>query len=82
MLVIDFKAKRHYAPYDGIMSGMFAIVVGIVLTAIPKAASVAFAFVIGIWIAIVSVNTIKLAIVAKKESLSWVSFFCYSTFST
>ena len=72
MLVIDFKAKRHYTPYDGIMSGMFAIVMGIVLITMPKAASAAFAFVIGIWIAIVSVNTIKLAIAAKKEGLSWV----------
>ena len=72
LIVLDITSNSYYVPFDGILSGILSVVLGIVLLGNPNILSTIFTIAIGIWIALSSVNSIKMAMALRKEDSPWV----------
>ena len=72
LIVLDFKAIKYCIPFDGIMSGLLSIVLGVLLIAMPNILSTAFGIALGIWVILSSVNTIKMSLAIRNVSTVWV----------
>lgn len=71
LIVLDFMAHNIYIPFHGIISGLLSIIVGIILIAMPNILSIVFTIALGIWIILSSVNTISIALAARKGVANW-----------
>ncbi len=71
-IFLDMKASRYFIPFDGILSGIVSIVLGILLISKPDMLSTILAIVVGVWISLASVNTIKLSLALKKYDTPWI----------
>lgn len=72
LIVLDIKATKYFIPFDGMMTGILSIILGILLLGKPNVISTIFAITIGVWIVLSSINTIKMSIVLKEDDVPWV----------
>ncbi len=72
LIVIDVKASKCYIPFDGMLPGILSIIIGIILIFKPKIISTLFAIIIGVWIIVSSINSIKLALNLRDENIPWI----------
>lgn len=72
LIYLDIKATKYYIPFDGLLIGIISILMGIVLVCKPGILSVVFAFVVGIWMILSSINNIKISIKLCKTKLPWI----------
>lgn len=72
LVVLDIKANEYYIPFDGMLSGILSIVLGIVLIAKPNILSTILVLAIGVWIVSSSINSIKMSIALKHEDAPWI----------
>lgn len=80
LVMLDFKAHKYYIPFDGIMSGILSIILGILLIAVPNTLSIALTLALGVWILLFSVNIMKLALVVRKVASNWLLLFLLGIF--
>ncbi|MBR3052191.1 DUF308 domain-containing protein [Candidatus Saccharibacteria bacterium] len=71
LIVLDFMAHNAYVPFNGVITGILSIIVGILLIAMPDALTTVFAIALGIWIILSSVNVISIAMSVRKSITSW-----------
>ena len=71
LIVLDIEASEFYIPFEGMASGILSIILGVILFGKPEILSVAFTIVIGVWIALSSISSIKIAISLRKEEAPW-----------
>ncbi len=71
LISLDVKASKYYIPYDGMLPGILSILIGILLIAKPNILSTLFTIVIGVWIALASINSIKMSIILKTTAAPW-----------
>lgn len=71
LIVLDIKSTKYFIPFDGMMTGILSIILGILLLGKPNVISTIFAITIGVWIVLSSINTIKMSIVLKEEDVPW-----------
>ena len=71
LISLDIKASRFFIPFDGFLPGILSIVLGIFLIGKPDILSTVFTIVIGVWIVISSINTIKISLVIKGANTPW-----------
>ena len=71
LIVLDIKATKYFIPFDGMMTGILSIILGILLLGKPNVISTIFAITIGVWIVLSSINTIKMSIVFKEDDVPW-----------
>ncbi len=71
LIVLDIKATKYFIPFDGMMTGILSIILGILLLGKPNVISTIFAITIGVWIVLSSINTIKMSIVLKEDDVPW-----------
>lgn len=69
---LDIKAAQYYIPFDGFISGIVSVLIGILLLCKPAIVSVILTIVIGIWMIVSSINCIKIALKLTKTNLPWV----------
>lgn len=72
LVVWDIKLSKYYIPFDGMLPGILSIVLGVILIGKPDIISVVFTLAIGVWIAISSINSIKMALALRNENVPWV----------
>lgn len=72
LIVLDIKATKYFIPFDGMMTGILSIILGILLLGKPNVISTIFTITIGVWIVLSSINTIKMSIVLKEDDVPWV----------
>ena len=72
LIVLDIKSTKYFIPFDGMMTGILSIILGILLLGKPNVISTIFAITIGVWIVLSSINTIKMSIVFKEDDVPWV----------
>lgn len=48
LIYLDVKATKYYVPFDGLITGILSILLGIILLCKPSILQVVFAFVVGI----------------------------------
>ena len=72
LIYLDVKATKYYVPFDGLITGILSILLGIVLLCKPSILQVVFAFVVGIWMVLTSINNIKIAVKLSKTKLPWL----------
>ena len=63
LVVLDIKAAKYYVPFDGLLTGIISIILGVVLLGRPNILSTIFTIAIGIWITLSSINIIKLSLI-------------------
>ena len=71
LIVLDIKASKYYIPFDGMLSGILSIILGIVIMYKTDLFSTLITIIIGLWIALSSVNSIKMAVTLKDEDIPW-----------
>ena len=71
LIVLDFMAHNAYVPFNGVITGILSIIVGLLLIAMPDALTTIFAIALGIWIILSSVNVISIAMSVRKSISSW-----------
>ena len=72
LIIIDIKATKYYIPFDGILPGILSIIIGVILILKPNILSILFVVSVGIWIALSSINSIKMSLVLKNEDAPWL----------
>ena len=72
LIVLDIKASEYFIPFDGMITGILSILLGILLLGKPDVLSTIFAITIGIWIVLSSINTIKMSIVLREDDIPWI----------
>ncbi len=72
-IVLGIKYSKYYIPFDGLVTGIISVLLGIFLLCRPSLLSIAFTIVIGIWMIISSINYIKIAMKLSKTRLPWIS---------
>ena len=72
LVALDFKSNLSYVPFDGIVSGILFILLGIVLIIMPGILSVILTIALGIWIILTSVSAIRMSILVRKEDPNWI----------
>lgn len=71
LVALDVTASKYYVPFDGLLSGLLFIILGIVLITRPDILPVVFTLALGIWFVLSGVNMIKLSITVKNEYDQW-----------
>ena len=71
LVVLDFKSNLSYVPFDGIVSGILFILLGIVLIITPGILYVILTIVLGIWIILSSVMLFLIYIKNLKKLLQF-----------
>ena len=71
LVIVDIKASKYYIPFDGFLLGILFIILGIVLLCKPDIVPLVFTIALGIWIAVSSINLIKMALLTRKSYSSW-----------
>ena len=71
LIALDITTSDYYVPFEGMASGILSIILGIILLGKPEILSTAFTIAIGVWIALSSINSIKMAISLRKEEAPW-----------
>lgn len=72
LIVLDFKASKYFIPFEGILSGIACIILGIILCVRPGIVATLITIALGLWVILSSVNVIKMAIAVRKEASNWV----------
>lgn len=72
LIAIDINSRHFLIPYDGIISGVISIVVGIILLGKPKLLSTIMTIIIGVWFAISSINMMKMSLALKEGKTNWL----------
>lgn len=72
LIYLDVKATKYYIPFDGFLSGVFSILMGIVLCYKPSVLPVVFTIVFGLWVIASSINIIKIALHLRNTDLPWL----------
>lgn len=72
LIVLDIQVSRYYIPFDGMLSGILSIVLGILLLGKPDILTTIFTIAIGVWIVLSSINSIKISLTIRKEDTSWI----------
>ncbi len=72
LVYLDIKASKFIVPFDGLLSGILSIFLGILLLCRPTILPVIFTIVIGVWILATSINYIRIALKLRKTKLPWV----------
>ena len=72
LVALDFNANMYYMPFDGIISGILFILLGIVLIIMPGIISFALTLALGVWIILTSVSAIRMSILVRKEDPNWI----------
>ena len=72
LVILDVTSNKYYVPFDGIISGVLSIILGIVLIGKPDILSTVLAIMIGVWIILSSVNMIKMSISLKDSDSPWI----------
>ena len=72
ILALDSNSYTYYVPFDGTMSGVLFILLGILLIFVPNLLSIALTIALGVWIVLSSVNVIKIAVTFRKELSNWI----------
>ena len=71
LIVLDCSFG-YYVPFEGLLSGILSIVLGVVLLAQPATLATILTITIGLWIVLVSVSLMKMAIQLKGEDSTWI----------
>ena len=71
LIVLDMQASKYYIPFDGMLSGILSVILGIILLGKPNILSTIFTIAIGVWIALSSINSIKMAISLRNDDAPW-----------
>ncbi len=71
LVIIDLKANKYYIPFDGMLPGILSILIGIILVSKPNIISTIFTIAIGVWIALSSINSIRMAVALKNDDAPW-----------
>lgn len=71
LVVLDIKATKYYLPFDGLLSGILFIVLGIFLLSKPDIIPMIFTIALGVWITLSSINIIKLSLTVKNDYVPW-----------
>ena len=71
LIVLDVQASKYYVPFDGMLSGILSIVLGIILLGKPDIFTTIFTIAIGVWIVLSSINSIKMALELKNDDSPW-----------
>lgn len=72
LIVWDFQTEKYYIPFDGMLPGILSVLIGILLISKPNILSTLFTIAIGVWIALSSINSLKMAVVLKNEDAPWI----------
>lgn len=72
LVYLDIKASKMYLPFDGLLTGILCVLLGIVLLCKPNILPVVFTLIIGVWMILSSINFIKIAIKICKTNLPWI----------
>lgn len=71
LIALDYLVGKFFTPFEGIMSGVLSIFLGILLIAMPGVLSVILTIALGVWIILSSVNIIKMSITIKEVDSNW-----------
>ncbi len=72
LIALDIKASMFYIPFNGFISGVLSVILGIVLLAMPNLLTTIFTIAIGFWILLQSIDVIKMALVIKNKKTPWI----------
>ena len=72
LIILDITSDEYYVPYDSLLSGILSVIVGIVLIGKPDVLATIYTIAIGVWIALSSINSLKMAMALRKEDSPWV----------
>ena len=72
LIILDIKASRFFIPFDGFLPGILSVVLGIFLIGKPDILSTIFTIIIGLWIIVSSINSIKISLAIKGENTPWL----------
>ena len=72
LIILDIKASKYYIPFDGILSGILSIVLGVILICKPNIVSTIFAITIGVWFVLSSINMIKMSLALRNYDTPWI----------
>ncbi len=72
LIILDIKTSENYVPFEGMASGILSVILGIILLGKPDILSTVFTIAIGVWVALSSINSIKMAISIRKEEVPWI----------
>ena len=72
LIFLDIKASRFFIPFDGFLPGILSVILGIFLIGKPDILSTIFTIIIGLWIIVSSINSIKISLAIKGENTPWL----------
>ena len=77
LIYLELLANKYYLPFDGILPGVFSILMGVVLCYKPSILPVVFTIIFGLWIIASSINFIKVALHLRNTRLPWVQILIF-----
>ena len=77
LIYLEILANKYYLPFDGILPGVFSILMGVVLCYKPSILPVVFTIIFGLWIIASSINFIKVALHLRNTRLPWVQILIF-----
>lgn len=72
LIALDIKANFYYIPFNGFLSGILSIILGIVLLSKPNILSVIITIIIGSFILLQSIESITLALTIRSKKTPWI----------
>ena len=75
LIVLDLKASKYFMPFDGLFPGILSVILGVILLCNPEILTNTFGIIMGIWIIISCINSIRVAFAIKGKSPLWILLF-------
>lgn len=72
LVILDIRARKLYLPFEGMLSGILAILLGLLLLIQPLELGVFLGIAVGLWIILSSVSDIKIAASLKGSDAPWL----------
>ena len=72
LIYLDVQASRHNVPFEGMLSGILSVILGVLLIFRPGSLSVLLTLLLGMWVIISGVNAIKMSLLVKTDNNIWI----------
>ncbi len=73
LLMLEMKLIKIFVPFENVIIGFFSILLGFILLSKPESISFLLATILGIWMIVTSINSIKVALFFKNvKAFPWL----------
>ena len=72
LIIVDIKAWRLYIPFEGLLTGILSVLLGVWLAKNPANIAVYIGIVVGLWIIVSGFGGIRLACSLRRTGAPWV----------